>query len=169
MTLDEAQQTLINAWGTLGSQWGVSRSMAQVHALLMVSPGPLTTEDVMNELQISRGNAHTCLQDLMGWGIVEKALIRGERKEFYVAEKDIWKVAMQVAKERKRRELEPILKVLDQVSTVEGDPQEPNLKQFNETIAGLKHFAANADRYLDTMIRADESWFWGSLLKAFRR
>lgn len=168
MTLDEARQTLINAWGTLGSSWGVSRTMAQIHALLLVSPEPLTTEDIMTQLQISRGNANMSLRDLIGWGIVQKVIKTGERKEFFVADKDIWRVAMQVAKERKKRELEPILRVLDQVSSVEGDIMDPQAKQFAETVQNLRKFAHNADATLETVIKAEESWFLGNFLKLFK-
>ncbi|MFN8358002.1 MAG: helix-turn-helix domain-containing protein [Spirosomataceae bacterium] len=168
MNLDEAKQTLIQAWGTLGSSWGVSRTMAQIHALLLVSPEPLTTEEVMEKLQISRGNANMNLRDLMDWGIVQKVLKSGERKEYFVADKDIWRVAMQVAKERKKRELEPILRVLDQVSSVEGDIMDSEAKQFAETVQNLKKFAQNADKTLDTVIKAEENWFWGNFFKLFK-
>ena len=83
MTLDEAKQHLIQAWGTLGSSWGVSRTMAQVHALLLVSPVSMTTEDIMDALQISRGNVNMNVRDLIDWGIVRKVLKPGERKEFF--------------------------------------------------------------------------------------
>src|SRR5690606_22661144 len=115
MKLDEAKSQFIQAWGTLGSKWGISRTMAQIHALMMVAPDPLTTEDIMEELNISRGNANMNLRDLMDWGLIEKMHKPGERKEYFKAEKDIWKITRQVARERKKRELEPILKVLDQI------------------------------------------------------
>lgn len=168
MSLEEAKETLVQAWGTLGSSWGVSRTMAQVHALLMVSPEALSTEEVMEQLKISRGNANMNLRDLTDWGIVQKINRSGERRDFYVAEKDIWKVAMQVAKERKKRELEPILRVLEQVSSVEADIMDPNAKQFAETVQNIKSFAQKADNALDTMIKAEQNWLWGSLLKALK-
>jgi DNA-binding transcriptional regulator GbsR (MarR family) len=168
MTLDEAKQTLVHAWGTLGSSWGVSRTMAQIHALLLVAPEPMTTEDVMESLQISRGNANMNLRDLMDWGIVRKVLKPGERKEFFEAEKDIWKVAMQVAKERKKRELEPILKILDQVSVIEADITDPQVKEFAQTVENLKGFAKKADTMLETAIKAEENWFWGNFFKIFK-
>jgi len=68
MKLDEAKQQFIQAWGTLGSNWGVSRSMAQVHAILMISPEAMTTEEIMEELNISRGNANMNVRDLIDWG-----------------------------------------------------------------------------------------------------
>ena len=118
MKLDEAKEKFIQAWGTLGSNWGISRTMAQVHALLLVSPEPLSAEDVMEQLQISRGNANLNLRALIDWGLVQKELRPGERKEFFAAEKDIWKVFRQVVKERRKRELEPMLEVLQTLSKV---------------------------------------------------
>ncbi|MFC0185916.1 DNA-binding transcriptional regulator GbsR, MarR family [Pseudarcicella hirudinis] len=168
MTLEEAKQHLVQAWGTLGSSWGVSRTMAQVHALLLVSPEPMSTEEIMEALQISRGNVNMNVRDLMDWGIVRKILKTGERKEYFEAEKDIWKVAMQVAKERKKRELEPILRVLEEISTIEADITDPKVKQFAETVDNLKKFAGNADQSLNAIIKAEESWFWGGFLKMFK-
>ncbi|MBO9638685.1 MAG: transcriptional regulator [Siphonobacter aquaeclarae] len=166
MTYDEGKEALVQAWGTLGSKWGISRTMSQIHILLLTSPEPLTTEDVMEQLQISRGNANMNLRDLIGWGIIRKVLRAGERKEYFEAERDVWKVAMQVARERKRRELEPLLAVLDQVSTVEGEG--PEVARMTEAVRDLKKFANNADRLLDTMIKAEENWFWGNFLKVLR-
>jgi DNA-binding transcriptional regulator GbsR (MarR family) len=168
MTLDEAKQYLIQAWGTLGSSWGVSRTMAQVHALLLVAPSAMSTEDIMEALQISRGNVNMNVRDLMDWGIVKKVLKPGERKEFFEADKDIWKVAIQITKERKKRELEPILRVLEEISTIEADITDPEVKQFAETVENLKKFANNADSTLNNFIRAEESWFWAGILKLIK-
>src|SRR6201995_6007064 len=110
MELPEAKKKFIEAWSKLGSEWGVNRTMAQVHALLLVSPEALTTEEVMESLSISRGNANMTLRELMSWGLVEKQLKAGERKEYFFADKDTWTIARQVAKERRKRELDPVIK-----------------------------------------------------------
>src|SRR6478735_2902412 len=162
MKLDEAKQQFIQAWGTLGSSWGVSRSMAQVHAILMISPEALTTEEIMEELNISRGNANMNVRDLIDWGLVTKELKPGERKEYFFAEKDVWVIARQVAKERRKRELEPMIKVLDQISKVEGDKKDKNIKAFVDQVGDIKKLAKNADMSIDTMLKADESWFFGA-------
>jgi DNA-binding transcriptional regulator GbsR (MarR family) len=99
MELAEAKQKFIEAWGKLGSEWGINRTMAQVHALLLMSPEALTTEEVMEQLSISRGNANMTLRDLISWGLVEKQHKPGERKEYFFAEKDAWTIARQVAEE----------------------------------------------------------------------
>ncbi len=168
MKLEEAKAQFIQTWGTLGSTWGINRTMAQVHALLMISADPLTTEDIMNELNISRGNANMNLRDLIDWGLIEKVHKSGERKEYFWAEKDIWKVTTQVAKERKKRELEPVLKVLDQLSKVEGDKKDKNVKAFTEAISGIKRMANNAEKTIDTMVKAEENWFFGAIVKLFK-
>jgi len=168
MKLAEAKSQFIQAWGTLGSKWGINRTMAQLHALLMVSPDPLSTEELMDELNISRGNVNMNVRELIGWGLVEKIYKLGERKEYFKAEKDIWKITKQVAKERKKRELEPVLKVLEEVSQVEGDKKDKHVKAFVESITGIKRIASNADKTIDTMVKADENWFFGGILKLFK-
>lgn len=168
MELAEAKQKFIEAWGKLGSEWGINRTMAQVHALLLLTPGALSTEEVMEQLSISRGNANMTLRDLMSWGLVEKQLKAGERKEFFYADKDVWNIARQVAKERRKRELDPVLKILDELSKVKGDDKSADYKTFNKTVTDISKLAKNVDKTMETMIRADESWFWGSLLKIFK-
>lgn len=168
MKLEEARTQFIQAWGTLGSKWGINRSMAQVHALLMIAPEPMSTEDVMEQLAISRGSANMNLRDLMDWGLVEKIHKPGERMEFYSAEKDIWKIARQIAKERKKRELEPIVKLLEQLGKVEGDKKDKKVKAFTDTITGIQRMANNADKTLETMMKAEENWFFGGIIKLFK-
>jgi len=168
MELKEARQKFIEAWGRLGSEWGINRTMAQVHALLLITPEDLTTEEIMEELKISRGNANMTLRDLIAWGLVEKRHKAGERKEYFYADKDVWNIARQVAKERRKRELEPVLKVLDELAKVKGDTKDPQFKTFNKSVTDINKLAKNVDKTFDTMIKADESWFWGSLLKIFK-
>ena len=121
MEYQEAKEKFLQAWGTLGSDWGINRTMAQIHALLLISPESLCVKDIMDELQISIGNANMNLRALMDWGLVYKELKPGERKEFFVAEKDIWDVIKKIIINRKRKELEPALKVLDEITAVDGD------------------------------------------------
>ncbi len=168
MELAEAKQKFIEAWGKLGSEWGINRTMAQVHALLLVTPEALTTEEIMESLSISRGNANMTLRDLMGWGLVEKQHKPGERKEYFYADKDTWNIARQVAKERRKRELDPVIKILDELSKVQGDVSDPAYNTFNRTVTDINKLAKNVDKTLDTMLKAEESWFWGSIVKIFK-
>jgi DNA-binding transcriptional regulator GbsR (MarR family) len=168
MKLTEAKQQFISSWGAFGTNWGINRTMAQIHALLLVSPDPLTQDDIMEELNISRGNTNMNIRELINWGLVDRVLLTGERKEYFTAEKDIWKVVKQIVKERKKRELEPMLQLLDKLEEVEGDKRDKNVKTFVDTVSGIKKLGRQADKTLDTMIKAEESWFIGSLMKIFK-
>ena len=168
MKLPEAKQQFISSWGAFGTHWGINRTMAQIHALLLVSADPMTQDDIMEELNISRGNTNMNIRELINWGLVERVILPGERKEFFSAEKDIWKVMRQIVKERKKRELEPMLKLLDQLEGVEGDKKDRNIKTFVETVSGIKRLGRQADKTLDVMIRAEENWFVSSLVKFFK-
>jgi DNA-binding transcriptional regulator GbsR (MarR family) len=168
MKLAEAKAQFISSWGAFGTNWGINRTMAQIHALLLVSPHPLTQDEIMEELNISRGNVNMNTRELIDWGLVDRVLLPGERKEYFLAEKDIWKVSTQIVKERKKRELDPMLKLLSQLEKVEGDKKDPNTKQFIETVQGIKKFGNQADKMLDVMIKAEENWITNTLLKFFK-
>ncbi|TAD91369.1 MAG: transcriptional regulator [Bacteroidetes bacterium] len=168
MQLSEAKQQFISAWGGFGSNWGINRTMAQIHALLLISPSPISAETVMAELNISRGNANMNLRELINWGLVERVMLMGERREFFSAEKDIWTVARTIVKERKRRELEPMLKLLDTLAVVESGENPADEKAFVDTIANIKKFSQHANSSLDTLIKADEHWFFSTLLKLLK-
>ena len=168
MKLQEARQQFISNWGAFGTHWGINRTMAQIHALLMISPDPLTQDDIMAQLDISRGNTNMNIRELINWGLVDRVILHGERKEYFTAEKDIWKVVRQIVKERKKRELEPMLQLLDKLEDVEGDKRDKQVKAFTDLVSGIKKLGKQADKTLDVMIRAEESWFVGSLMKLFR-
>ncbi len=168
MKLTEAKQQFISSWGAFGTQWGINRTMAQIHALLLVSVNPLTQDDIMEELSISRGNVNMNIRDLIGWGLVDRVIISGERKEYFTAEKDIWKVATQIIKERKKRELDPMIKLLSQLENIDGDKKDKAIQQFTQVIGSIKKLGMHADKTLDVLIKADENWFTGSILKMFK-
>jgi DNA-binding transcriptional regulator GbsR (MarR family) len=168
MKLTEARQQFISSWGAFGTHWGINRTMAQIHALLLISSEPLTQDDIMEELDISRGNTNMNIRELINWGLVERVLLPGERKEYFTAEKDIWKVVKQIVKERKKRELEPMLQLLDKLEAVEGDKKDKDVKTFLDTVSSIKKLGKQADKTLDAMIRAEENWFVGNLLKIFK-
>jgi len=165
MKLTEAKQQFISSWGAFGTRWGINRTMAQIHALLLVSADPLTQDNITEELNISRGNTNMNIRELINWGLVERVTLPGERKEFFSAEKDTWKVIRLIVKERKKRELDPMLKLLDQLEEVEGDKRDKNVRTFINTVSGIKRLGRQADKTLDMMIRADENWFVSGLMK----
>ncbi len=168
MKLAEAKQQFISSWGAFGTHWGINRTMAQIHALLMVSPDPITQDDLMEQLDISRGNVNMNIRELITWGLVDRVILPGERREYFTAEKDIWKVATQIIKERKKRELDPMLKLLSQLEKIEGDKKNKEIKQFVDTVSSIKKLGLQADKTLDIMIKADENWFLGGLMKLFK-
>jgi DNA-binding transcriptional regulator GbsR (MarR family) len=157
MDLKEARDRFIEAWGALGGGWGINRSMAQVHALLLVSAEALSTEEVMEQLNISRGNANMNLRALIDWGLVRRVLKPGERREYFEAEKDVWKVATCIVRERKKRELEPLVRLLGELGTVNG--QGPEVKAFREMAHDLKDLTARIDTLLEHSTRRDVQWF----------
>lgn len=168
MKLSEAKQQFISSWGAFGTHWGINRTMAQIHALLLVSAEPMTQDDIMLELNISRGNTNMNIRELIDWGLVERVLLPGERKEYFAAEKDIWKVVKQIVRERKKRELEPMLKLLDQLEEVEGDKRDKSVKAFVEVVGSIKRLGKQADKTLDVMVNAEEHWFLGMMMKFFK-
>jgi len=135
--------------------------------LLMISPKALSTEEIMQELSISRGNANMNIRALLDWGIISRILVPGERKEYFKSEKDIWSLARQVAKERRKRELEPILRVLREVNDVQSDGSDET-KELKRVVKDLKNFAEKSDGLLETFIKSEESWFWNVVLKIMK-
>jgi DNA-binding transcriptional regulator GbsR (MarR family) len=168
MKLTEAKAEFINQWGILGSQWGINRTMAQVHALLLVASEPLSTDDIMEQLNISRGNTNMNVRELIDGQLVQKTLIAGDRKEYFTAEKDIWKVATKIMYQRKKRELDPMIAVLSKLGDIEGDKRNADIKAFTDTIGNIQKFAGHAEKTLDTVIKAEENWFFTNFMKMFK-
>ncbi len=168
MNITEAKQKFIEHWGILATQWGINRTMAQVHALLLIADKNLSTDDIMEQLTISRGNVNMNVRELMDWNLVRKVITPGDRKEYFAAEKDIWKVAMNIMEQRKKRELDPMVKLLNELSSVEGDKRNTEIKSFTDTVNNIKKFSGHADKIMTVMIKAEENWFWGSFTKIFK-
>ena len=167
MKLEEAKQQFINSWGAFGTQWGINRTMAQIHALLLISTAPVTQDNIMEQLSISRGNVNMNIRDLISWGLVERVIVSGERKEYFTADKNIWKVATQIIKERKKRELDPILKLISQLENID-DKKEKDAKEFLTVVGDIKKLGIHADSLLDIMIKAEENKFISGVLKIFK-
>ena len=112
--LRTAQDLFIRRWGEMGQTWGINRTMAEIHALLYITARPLCTDDVMERLHISRGNASMSLRSLCDWGIIRRLHKRGERREFFESLHDVWEIFSIIATERKRREMDPVLETIKQ-------------------------------------------------------
>jgi len=164
MEIKEAKNKFIQTWGALGSQWGINKTMAQIHALLMVSTEAVSMEEVMEELQISRGNASMNLRALMDWGIVYKEYKAGERREYFTAEKDLDELAVKIAKERSKREIKPALKILKEVSSIKSNNTAEEI-QFIEQTTKLYDFVLKADNVLDKITEYKDNWLTKLVVK----
>lgn len=167
MEFTEAKQKFIGTWGSLGSSWGINKVMAQIQALLFISTKPLSMEEIMAELQISRGNTSMNLRQLIDWGIVNKENILGERKEYFSTEKNVQELARIVAKERSRRELQPVLKSLQEISSIKSDGS-VEMKEFIKQTKSMHELATIADTLLNQMANHKQNWLTKSILKIFK-
>ncbi|MDX2131911.1 MAG: hypothetical protein SFY69_07665 [Planctomycetota bacterium] len=113
--LAAAQDRFIAVWGQMAGAWGVSRTMAEVHALLYITGEAMNTDEVMDRLQISRGNASMSLRALLDWGIVERTHRRGDRKEYFRGEQDVWALFRAIVRGRLTREVDPLLASLHEI------------------------------------------------------
>ncbi|TXD82827.1 MarR family transcriptional regulator [Subsaximicrobium wynnwilliamsii] len=164
MNYDEAKHKFVSTWGSLGTLWGINKAMAQIQALLFISTEPLSMEDIMAGLQISRGNTSMNLRQLMDWGIVTKEIIPGERKEFFTTEKNVQELARIVAKERSRREIKPVIKVLNEVSSIEDDGN-PKTKELIKQTKDLHDLTETMDALINKLVNQKQNWITKSLLK----
>jgi DNA-binding transcriptional regulator GbsR (MarR family) len=126
-------------WGEMGTRWGVNRTVAQVHALLFISPKPLHAEEIADTLSVARSNVSTSLRELQGWGIVRVVHVMGDRRDHFESIKDVWELYRQVMDERKRREIDPTLSVLREC-VIEAEKSGPEDKYARERLADLLHF-----------------------------
>ena len=147
--LKKAREEFVAQWGALGTQWGINRTMAQIHALLMTAPESLTTDEVMADLEISRGNAHSNLKELVAWGLVRVVVKKGERREFFEAEKDVWQIFIIIARERKRREIDPALGILSRCAEESRDIKTAEGKAFHQQMRQLEDFVSFASKMSD--------------------
>jgi DNA-binding transcriptional regulator GbsR (MarR family) len=109
--IPEAEAFILH-WGEMGTNWGVNRSVAQIHALLYLSERPLNAEEISESLKLARSNVSTALKELQGYGIVRRQHVTGDRRDHFVAETDLWELLMRISAERKRREIDPTIELL---------------------------------------------------------
>lgn len=162
MQLSEAKEKYIQTWGTFATNWGINRTMAQVHALLLASDKALSTDEVMEQLEISRGNANMNLRALMDWGIVRKEFVKGERKEYFVAEKDVWYLFKQITKERRKREIEPVIAFLEELKNIEDKDSEGG-KEFIKLMDDFSSVTGKINNIMDLAIKSDDHWLVGKI------
>ena len=110
--LTSVQQKFILHWGEMGTRWGINRTVAQVHALLYISPKPLNADDIVDTLDVARSNVSTSLKELQGWGIVKLVHVVGDKRDHFDTMKDVWEMFRVVMDERKKREFDPTMRML---------------------------------------------------------
>ncbi|MFC7347850.1 GbsR/MarR family transcriptional regulator [Chryseobacterium zhengzhouense] len=161
MQLSEAKEKYIQTWGTLATNWGINRTMAQVHALLLAEGKPLSTDEVMEMLSISRGNANMNLRNLMDWGLVRKELMKGDRKEYFFAERDMWYLFKQLVKERKKREIEPVLSSISELKNIDENTEEA--QRFSALMGEMENVTGKVFNIMDLAIKSDDHWLVGKI------
>ena len=155
--LRQTRDEFVSQWGAIGSAWGINRTMAQIHALLITAPAPLSTDQIMQELQISRGNAHGNLRELVSWGLIRSVVRKGERKEYFEAEKNVWKMFCIILRERRRRELRPALTVLRDCAERTKKLKSAEAAAFNRQIQALAEFLETSDGVITKITSSEQS------------
>ncbi len=158
--LSTVQQKFILHWGEMGTRWGINRTMAQVHALLFISPKPLNAEDIVGALGVARSNVSTSLRELQGWGIVRMVHILGDKRDHFESLRDVWELFRVVMDERKRREIDPTCQMLDACIAEAGENQQTDeytVSQLNE----LRDFMKTTSSWY-TQVR---QWPTGTLVR----
>ncbi len=163
MEYQVCKEKFVETWGRLGPQWGINKTMAQIHALLMVSLEPMCADQILHELDISKANVHMNIKALIDWGLVYRDSKEGVRCEYYYAEKNLHTIFKQILLNRKKRELEPML---TELSLVVGCTEKcPQSKEFKKVVTELKDFTQKADHALELLLKTDSHWFYNTLMK----
>jgi DNA-binding transcriptional regulator GbsR (MarR family) len=154
-----AQDTFIRRWGEMGATWGINRTMAEIHALLYITGTPQCTDDVMERLHISRGNASMSLRALCDWGIIRRLHRRGERREYFESLGDVWEMFSIIAAERKRREMDPVLEtirqcqqMLDEASIGKVAARQESVQLTRQRLAGMEEFMTVTNKIFQAFV-----------------
>ncbi|MBI5708403.1 MAG: MarR family transcriptional regulator [Armatimonadetes bacterium] len=158
--LSAAQEQFILEWGRMSSMWGINRTMAQIHALLFITGDALSADEIIERLQISRGNASMNLRDLIDWGIVRRFRKPGERRDTYVSDSDPAQMFVRVVRERKRRELDPTAAAIREVLAKLPDSFESeDATIFRERLQGLLEIFDVIDAVYRQVLLSDAAFF----------
>src|SRR5688572_4901873 len=137
--LSPVQQKFVLHWGEMGTRWGINRTVAQIHALLFMSPKPLNAEQIAETLEVARSNVSNSLKELQGWGIVKMVHVLGDKRDHFESMKDVWEMFRVVLDERKRREIDPTMRILRECITEAENDKEKD-KFTEERLRGLYDF-----------------------------
>jgi len=150
----EALDQFVLLWGEMASAWGINKTMSQIHALLYAESEPLDTDTIMETLEISRGNANMNLRRLLDWELILKTSYPGDRKDYYSAETDVWKIVSTIIRERQQREIAPIRENLEKcVETLEsGGLEDKESREFKVRIENYMEFLEMFERFTDALL-----------------
>jgi len=166
MQFEEGKNKFIKTWGELGTNWGINKTMGQIHGMLLVGTREYTTDEIMAELNISRGNVNMNLRTLVEWQLIKKVEKTGDRKDYYAAEKDIWTVFRHIIKKRKEKELHPMIHLIEEVSDIQ--PTDQDSAEFIKMMNELAIFSSKADKTLDNLVNSKANILVSSYLKFMR-
>lgn len=166
MQYEEGKVKFIKTWGDLATNWGINKTMGQIHGLLLISTTEYTTDNIMEELRISRGNVNMNLRSLVEWNLIRKVERPGDRKDYYAAEKDIWTVFRHIIRKRKEKELHPMMHLLEEVSDIQ--PTDEKSAEFIKMMNELSLFSNKADKTLDNLVNSKANILVSSYLKFMR-
>ncbi len=153
--LARSKETFVQSWGEMASRWGINKTMARVHALLMASEAALSTDEIMKTLGISRGNANMNLRALVDWGLVRRVSVGSERREYFQSEKDVWNMCCRIARERKKREIEPVIGTLEECLREAGAGKEA--AAFRKKLADLLELVRLLDFVLGKLAEQEKN------------
>ena len=144
----------IESWGSMGAFWGINRSMARIHAFVLLSDEPVDLDKISDYLNISRGNASMCLKELRQWGVIQRVHISGDRRDFYVAEPDTWKMILRIIRERKEREFDPALHALRLIlEEIDKDKS----KKVHERLTQIEEILVTFDGIISKYLQSEEN------------
>ena len=157
--LERSRALFIRRWGEMSGYWGINRTMAELHALLYISGEPLNTDEIMEALQISRGNTSMNIRQLVNWGLISRVHKKGDRKEYFAAQTDVWEMFETIVRERRRREVEPIIEtinrcrqmVTENISTLR-DEQRQEARVYRERLDNMANFLTMMNGLLNMML-----------------
>lgn len=167
---DRSRALFIRRWGEMGANWGISRTMAEIHALLYTSAVPLCTDDVMGELQVSRGNVSMNLRELVNWGLIARLHHSGDRKEYFQCETDVWQMFATIMRERRRREVEPIVETIERCREMiaqelggRRDDKTNDVRQYDRKLESMLSFLQAMNTLFNFIMRGGAGGMAGML------
>jgi DNA-binding transcriptional regulator GbsR (MarR family) len=158
--LNPVQQKFILHWGEMGTRWGINRTVAQIHALLYLAPRPLNADEIVQALDVARSNVSNSLKELQGWGIVRLVHVLGDKRDHFESLKDVWEMFRMVLDERKKREIDPTMRVLrDCIAEAEKLPGTD--KHTEERLRALSEFFEHTSAWYEQV----RTWPMSAIIK----